>query len=184
MPARNAEATRTRILDAALAEFADRGFAGGRVDRVARAAETNVRMIYAYFGGKDALFDAALTSAIERMAAAVPPRPADLAAWAGDLFDFHGSDATTLRIALWAQLERPEAAAEPLDDYLAKVSAVTGASPLDAVDVLTFVYSLAQAWYLTPIGLLSADGRDPRDPARVAAHREALVAAVHRLTGK
>jgi hypothetical protein len=40
---------------------------------------------------------------------------------------------------------------------------------------------VAQAWYLTPLGLLSADGSDPKDPERVAAHREAVVTAVRRM---
>ena len=88
MPPRDAQATKARILRAAVAEFAEHGHAGGRVERIAREAGTNIRMIYAYFGNKDGLFDAALTSAIQSMAARVPPRPDDLPAWAGELFDY------------------------------------------------------------------------------------------------
>ncbi len=38
---RNAEATRERILEAALAEFSSHGIAGARVDRIAQAARCN-----------------------------------------------------------------------------------------------------------------------------------------------
>ena len=48
--------TQERILAAALAEFADGGLAGARVDRIARRAGVNKRMLYHYFGGKQELF--------------------------------------------------------------------------------------------------------------------------------
>jgi len=53
---RDPERTRGRILSAALAEFAARGFAGARVDAIARRAQGNKRMIYHYFGSKQGLF--------------------------------------------------------------------------------------------------------------------------------
>jgi AcrR family transcriptional regulator len=59
-PKRDSAATRERILQVALTEFAAHGYSGGRIDRIARAARINVRMIYHYFGNKDALYLAAL----------------------------------------------------------------------------------------------------------------------------
>jgi AcrR family transcriptional regulator len=187
MPPRDAQATKARILSAAVAEFAEHGHAGGRVERIARAADTNIRMIYAYFGNKDGLFDAALTSAIQTMAAKVPPRPDDLPAWAGELFDHHRREPAALRINMWAQLERPQAASEPMENYLAKTAALsstvagTDSAPLTAVDLLVFIYAVSQAWYLTPDGLLRADGADPHEPQRLAAHRRAVMTAVTRI---
>lgn len=52
--------TRERILGAALKEFAARGFAGARVDRIALRARINKRMLYHYFGNKEGLFRAIL----------------------------------------------------------------------------------------------------------------------------
>lgn len=60
---RDAEATRLRILDAAQGEFADRGLSGARVDAIAARIETNVRMIYYYFGSKEGLYRAVLERA-------------------------------------------------------------------------------------------------------------------------
>ena len=59
-PKRSAAATKARILEAALSEFATRGFAGARVDVIAGAARANKRMLYAYVGNKDALWLATL----------------------------------------------------------------------------------------------------------------------------
>ena len=48
--------SRQRLLTAAAVEFASRGFAGGSVDRIARAARVNKAMIYYHFGSKAALY--------------------------------------------------------------------------------------------------------------------------------
>jgi AcrR family transcriptional regulator len=55
--------TRARILEAARIEFARRGLGGARVDQITARANSNKRMIYYYFGNKEALFLAALESA-------------------------------------------------------------------------------------------------------------------------
>jgi TetR/AcrR family transcriptional regulator len=48
--------SRERLLAAAAAEFAARGFAGANVDRIARAAGLNKAMIYYHFTSKAALY--------------------------------------------------------------------------------------------------------------------------------
>jgi TetR/AcrR family transcriptional regulator len=53
---RNAEATRTVILDAALREFAEQGLAGARMDEIAKGAGVNKALLYYYFESKDQLF--------------------------------------------------------------------------------------------------------------------------------
>ena len=53
---RNPKRSRERILAAALKEFASKGFAGARVDFIARSAAINKRMLYHYFGNKKKLF--------------------------------------------------------------------------------------------------------------------------------
>ena len=55
-PSPRAAATRQRILDAALAEFAEKGLAGARIDDIAARGGVNKRMIYAYFGNKEDLW--------------------------------------------------------------------------------------------------------------------------------
>lgn len=54
---RDAARTRQRILDAALAEFAAKGFAGARVREIAQRAGVNAQLISYYFGGKEGLYN-------------------------------------------------------------------------------------------------------------------------------
>lgn len=178
---RDAAATRARILDAACAEFAAAGYAGGRIDRIAHAADCNVRMIYAYFGGKSDLFDACFRHTVTMMAADIPPRVDDLPRWAADLVEYHHRHPQALRISMWAQLERPEPAAEPLDDYAAKVASLAPAAapPLTGADLLVIIYAIAQSWQLSPAGLTSPTGA-PEEVA-LAARKRAAAAAVSRL---
>ena len=58
---------RDRILAAAEAEFADKGFAGARVASIAARAGVNKAMLYYYFGNKEALYDAVLTRTAEQI---------------------------------------------------------------------------------------------------------------------
>lgn len=60
MAAPRRPATRDRILEAASAEFAARGYAAAGVDRIARRARVNKAMIYYHFDSKLALYTAIL----------------------------------------------------------------------------------------------------------------------------
>lgn len=61
--ARDSGRSRASILAAATAEFARYGLGGARVDQIAVRAGANKRMLYYYFGDKDALFRAVLEAA-------------------------------------------------------------------------------------------------------------------------
>ena len=67
---RDADRTRAAILAAATREFAQHGLGGARVDQIAGRAKTNKRMLYYYFGNKEALFRAVLEGAYARIRAA------------------------------------------------------------------------------------------------------------------
>ncbi|MDB5582009.1 MAG: hypothetical protein JWR80_7185 [Bradyrhizobium sp.] len=56
-----------RLLQAAVSEFAERGFAGARIDMIAQKAQVNKQLIYHYFGGKQLLYDAVLTDMVRRL---------------------------------------------------------------------------------------------------------------------
>lgn len=61
------ERTRRLILEAALVEFAENGFGGSRVDKIARAAGVNKQALYYHFGNKDELFGATLEYGYKRI---------------------------------------------------------------------------------------------------------------------
>jgi AcrR family transcriptional regulator len=64
---RDAARTRAEILDVATAEFARLGYTGARIDEIAARIRTTKRMIYYYFGSKEALF----TEVLERAYAVI-----------------------------------------------------------------------------------------------------------------
>lgn len=105
MHTRDPRRTQERILAAALKEFADRGFAGARVDVIARRAAINKRMLYHYFGDKEGLFRAVLRLKMaERQAwrEATPEEPAlSLPLW----FDRVCRDTDWVRLLQWEALQ-------------------------------------------------------------------------------
>jgi len=64
---RNPDRTRRRILQAAIRLFATHGFHAVSVDQIVGRARVNKRMVYHYFGSKDALFEAALSEVYQRI---------------------------------------------------------------------------------------------------------------------
>ena len=60
---RDPDRTRRDILVAARAEFVEYGLDGARVDRIAETAGANKRMLYHYFGNKEALYARVLLDA-------------------------------------------------------------------------------------------------------------------------
>ncbi len=95
------------ILDAALKEFAARGFAGARVDVIARRADINKRMLYHYFQDKNGLFKAVLRHKIaERKTEVAAKGPgldvdANLPVW----FRQNCLDADWVRLLAWESLQ-------------------------------------------------------------------------------
>src|SRR6185369_3392245 len=58
---------RERILRAAMEEFAEHGFSGARINRIAEAATLNKQLIYHYFDSKDGLYAAVLGEMLTSM---------------------------------------------------------------------------------------------------------------------
>ncbi|MFE4539990.1 TetR family transcriptional regulator [Streptomyces scopuliridis] len=125
---RDPEATRARIFDAAVAEFAQYGIAGARIDRIAAEAKANKQLIYAYFGNKAELFAQVLGRSMVDLAAAVPVDPDDIDGWVDRLLDYHATHPDMLRLLFWEGIEYgstelPDEAARR-DYYAGKVAAL------------------------------------------------------------
>ncbi len=109
---RDAQGTRERILNAALAEFSASGFSGARIHAIARRAGVNVRMLYHYFGEKDDLFRAILRRRFaERPIQPDAAPPAPLGKQMQDWFDRIASNPDWVRLTQWEALEAGD---EPL----------------------------------------------------------------------
>ncbi|MFF4270647.1 TetR family transcriptional regulator [Streptomyces sp. NPDC001536] len=105
MAVRDPEATRARIFEAAVAEFARHGIAGARIDRIAREAKANKQLIYAYFGNKAELFTRVLGKAMLDLAVAVPVDADDIEGWIDGVMDYHVAHPEVLRLLFWEGLE-------------------------------------------------------------------------------
>jgi len=111
--ARDPEATKRGIIDAALNEFAENGLSGARVDAIAARTNTTVRMIYYYFGSKEGLYLAVL----EERYAAVRKAEAELnidalapveaiTALVEFIFDYHAADPRFARLVTIENIHR------------------------------------------------------------------------------
>ena len=192
---RDAAATRNRILEAAIGEFAAYGLAGARVGRIAEASGANQRSIYVYFESKEGLFNAALHRVISDLVEAVPLTEEDLPGYAGRLFDHVLAHPEALRMGMWRHLERPAAGPDVAEVYARKVEAMAQGSGgqggptaggakaggLPPTDLLVLVQGLASSWLTSPADLLAAGGADPYSSDRLAVHRAAIVEAARRL---
>lgn len=120
---RDSEATRRRILEAAVVEFAEHGIAGARVDRIASSAESNKQLIYQYFGSKDALFRAVLAQELARATEGVEFPSDDLERYAGAYFDFAMANPRLMRLVAWCGLEMkgPIEGVPPPESKIARV---------------------------------------------------------------
>ena len=185
----DAEATKSRILGAAAAEFATHGIAGARVDRIARSAKANKQLIYAYFGSKHGLFETVLAEELSALTEVVRFDADDLPGYAGRLFDHMVAHPGLVRLATWRRLEWPDAADIFVPLYKTKVTALSSAQRqgrlegwAQPVDVLTLVIALAAAWVTAAPELHDIAPGDPWSARRLATHRKAVVEAVRRLS--
>lgn len=68
------ERTRRRLLELAIERFGERGYRGTSVSEVARSAGLTQAAVYAYFDGKEALFDAAVDADTEAVVSEIRAR--------------------------------------------------------------------------------------------------------------
>ena len=146
-------ATSRRILEAATEEFAERGIAGARIDRIITAAQTNKAQLYGYFGSKDGLFDAVIADCLDRTANEVPFDVNDLGGWAVGIYDQNLRHPGLVRLMGWIRLERRPAGLIFSDlDIGPKREAVVAAQaagrlrPGDPFDLVALVIAMACAW--------------------------------------
>ena len=110
---RNPDRTRRRLLRAAIKLLAQQGFHAVSVDAIVDLAKVNKRMVYHYFGSKDALFEAALVEvdgrieSIEFHAVGLGRDPAEkLARLWESYFAFLDDEPEFTRLLQWENLEK------------------------------------------------------------------------------
>lgn len=127
---RDAERTRGRIVEAAVREFAEKGFAGARVESIGRGAGVNKQLLYHYFGGKEDLFREVVERKIEERLGRLEGSPDKLE----ELLEYHFEklyeDLDWIRFLTWEaaghvdgahmEEERRESIARQIEDLRGK----------------------------------------------------------------
>jgi AcrR family transcriptional regulator len=153
------DATREKLLDAAITEFSDRGFSGARIHQISRISGCNRERIYFYFGGKAGLFEAALTRELVTALDDLPivgSGPVAIAEFAGRYFDLSRSRPSLARLTFWEGLEQghPVGAEARALRAATKVSDIRAALPTlseaAAEDLLLTIVTLCHAWVSSP----------------------------------
>jgi AcrR family transcriptional regulator len=105
MATRDPEATKQRILAAALHEFSAKGISGARVDAIAQRAKVNKRMLYYYFGSKDGLFREILRNRVDERSAAFAASDVCGSTRLADSQRNMARDTEYIRLLAWEALE-------------------------------------------------------------------------------
>lgn len=184
---RDAEATRQRILEAAVAEFAEHGIAGARVDRIAAAATSNKQLIYQYFGNKDGLFRAVVVRELARATDGVDFPSDDLPQYAAAYFDFAMANPRLMRLVAWCGLEL-EGGIEGVPTGESKLALVASAQESGRVSerfspafILSTISAICTAWvpnnwYATQL--------DPEAARNAGQYRESIVRLVEMMIAR
>lgn len=175
---------RDRILAKALLEFSRKGFAGARVDRIARQSRVSKRMLFYYFKDKDALYAEVLDSAWQngRVVSEAPDAPIEsVRFWR----DFYVRNEALLRLMVWEGLEPVSRGSALADEQkrvwensarkVAKASG-PGAWPPDLKPeyLLLAGLGLIAAPLLLPTIARMTTGLDPHDPVFAAEYARTL----------
>ena len=196
---RDPDQTRRNILDAALAEFADKGLSGARVDEIAARTATTKRMIYYYFGSKEGLYAAVLEEMYGGIRDAEQAIELDSLAPEAALrrlievtFDYHAAHPEFVRMVAVENIhsgrhlahtpsivDRNDAVIRTLRALLDRGErAGVFRARVDAVDLHLLISGFCFYRVSNRHTLAAIFGRDLTAPEHVAAHRAMIVEAV------
>lgn len=187
------EATKRRLREAALAEFAAHGFAGTTVASIAARAGVNKERLYSYFGDKKALWTLVLTTELERLSVAVDPAGVgldDIGEFAGATYDYHAAHPELGRLLQWEGLQAgpPAHAAVRTAHYREKVARFAAAQSdglldpeIDPAHLVFSLIALAAWWQTVPQLAEMITGAGPDDQQERAARRRFVVEAARRI---
>ncbi|SHE99174.1 transcriptional regulator, TetR family [Kaistia soli DSM 19436] len=189
---RDPDGTARAILAAATEEFAEKGLSGARVDAIASRAGINKRMLYHYYGNKEALYLAVLEAAYGRIRAAEAELELDalepeasLARLAAFTFDYYLANPDFLSLLATENLHRAAHIRTSerlrtmhatfigdLDRVLARGAAIGVFRPgIDAVDIYITIAALGVFYLSNRWTLGTVFGRDLSAADRIDAWR-------------
>ena len=191
MAGRDATATKERILEAAFEEFANRGFAGSRVDDIAEKAQCNKALLYQYYGDKEALFRHVLECKMAGLQA-IREDPESFAEAAGEFFDFYAANPWLPRMHMWEALDFGDAPVpnEParrqkFEQHVERIKEAQESGNIDpALDprqTLVSLIGLIQIWFAAPQTARMICGGNPYSKEALKQRRAHVVEAARRI---
>lgn len=190
---RDPERTRARILDAAVEEFGEYGFAGARVSRIAARAGVNQQLIAYYFGGKAGLYQA-LQRRWEQTSAELGGTGLPLEAVVANFLRAGRANRSWARLMAWQGLT-DEGADQPggveqtaflqamVADLERRREAGELAADLDPAHAMLALFAAASAPTVLPHIVRSICGADPDSDAFIDGYAEQLARIVRHLQG-
>ena len=187
------DATRRRLREAALVEFAAHGLEGTSIAAIVERAGVNRERLYSYFGDKQSLWELVLATELEKLAAAIRLTGVgldDVGEFAGATFDYHAAHPELGRLLQWEGLQHGSAA--NLDEravhYREKVKRFARAQESGQLDPavspahLVFALIALAAWWQTVPQLADMiTGASADDAAERALRRAFTVEAARRM---
>lgn len=191
------ERNRRDIVAIATAHFAERGFAGARVDEIAAATATSKRMIYYHFGNKEGLYRAVLTEAYRGIRSAelgagldAMPALAALERLTALTFDYHFRHPELVRLVMDENMRQAPHVASVVeahnDTVLPSIQALidrgvsegTFRPGIDALDLHMTISALAFYYVSNRYTFATVFQTDTTSDAAAARRREQVVAIV------
>ena len=198
-PKRDAALTRQKLIECAERLFAEFGYAGTSIDRIAAESGINKRMIYVYFSDKEGLYKAVLTLNFKRalhfsQSAEKSAEPADVLLRAEELikhyFSYLGNNPSFVRLLMRENLDGGkhagkvlvETAAQTLDDLhgIVRTGMRQGLfrQDLDERKLVICINALCLGYFSERALLLALWGEDITSPEVLGAMQRFIVALV------
>jgi TetR/AcrR family transcriptional regulator len=186
---RDPERTRERLLEAALVEFGEHGYAGARIGAIAKRAGVNQQLISYYFDGKEGLFKA-LQGRWRAMSeqASAPERP--LADVVTEFLKLNADNRPWARMLVWGALADDGAAPHDnpfftgmVDDLRRRQEAGEIAAGVDPAHLMLLLFGAVLAPTVVPQVARQFTGLDPESPEFQAAYAAQLKLVIARLAG-
>ena len=172
---RDPERTRERILEAAMTEFGEHGYAGARIGAIARRAGVNQQLISYYFDGKEGLYRALQQRWQVTSAAASPPQ-LTLADVTTAFLRLNIEQRSFARLLAWDGLGDSGSDSAEQDQYFTEM-----ADDLDPSYVLLMFFAATFAPTVIPQIVRRLTGLAADSPTFQAAYAEQLRRVIERL---
>ena len=189
------------IIEVATREFADKGLAGARIDAIAAAMRTSKRMIYYYFGSKEALYLAVLEESYRRIRAIEAEAHLDdlapedaLRKLVGHTVDYQWAHPEFVRLVQSENIQRAQYLAQSKSIRKLNVPAIDGLrrvlergqkarvfrAAIDPVDLHMSISALSFFNVSNRATFALIFKRDLDDPRAIAARRESIIEMILR----